>query len=57
MTPNLTPPGPPERPSKWTWEIVDDPEPDPWAEAWLDYMSELGKIADTYYFYIGPAKQ
>jgi hypothetical protein len=41
--------------AEWTWEIVDDPEPDPVAEAWLDYLSELGKIADTYYFYIGPA--
>jgi hypothetical protein len=37
------------------WEVVDDPEPDPVAEAWLDYMSRLGKIADTYAFYIGPA--
>ena len=37
------------------WEIVEDPEPDPVVEAWLDYMSKLGKIADTYAFYVGPA--
>lgn len=37
------------------WEIVEDREPDPVVEAWLDYMGELGKIADTYAFYIGPA--
>jgi hypothetical protein len=38
---------------RWEWEIVEDPEPDPAIEAWLDYMSGLGKIADTYAFYIG----
>jgi hypothetical protein len=42
---------------RWEWEIVEDPEPDPVVESWLDYMSRLGKIADTYAFYIGaPAK-
>jgi hypothetical protein len=39
----------------WTWEIVKDPAPDPVVEAWLDYMSRLGKISDTWFFYIGPA--
>jgi hypothetical protein len=39
----------------WTWKVVEDPEPDPAVETWLDYLSELGKIADTYAFYVGPA--
>jgi len=39
------------------WEIVHDPDPDPIIDAWLDYMSKLGKIADTYYWYIGPARE
>jgi hypothetical protein len=41
--------------SGWTWEIVEDPEPDPVVEALLDYMDRLGRIADTCSLYIGPA--
>jgi hypothetical protein len=44
------------------WEVVepiigpkteDQARDDAWAEAWLDYLDHLGRLADRYEFWIG----
>lgn len=42
--------------SKFTWEVVEDPEPDPEVDRLLDMLVHYGRISDTYYAYIGGVK-
>lgn len=35
------------------WEIIENPEPNPWADAALDALEEASRLADHWEIWIG----